>query len=1247
VTQSLSGAQRTALERLVQRARRWTEDDLSTTLSGRFGIDADGGVQPLESLALTNAGIAVRDDLLEIVDHLRGEGETPAGAIARLVREGAFTHLNRLFAVRIAEAVGLLPETTARGIASAGFRDFTEVAPNVATTDWGRFAVFVRLCGDELASDVPTLFDPRHPLLPISLTESTLERVITAMSDVSEAVWAAPDTLGWVYQFFNTTEERRAMREASPAPRDARELAVRNQFFTPSYVVDFLVHNGLGAYLAAAYPGLFDDLVMLIDRPTHRREIDLAAVSVLDPACGSGHFLLGAYDVLERAWQHAGVEPTDAAPAIVASLWGVDIDPRVTQIAQAAIVFRARRHRPDGPLPTPNVICARSLPEGAHVDELIESLPAHVARAVRAVAASLADAPELGPLLKVEERLSREVRDVFATGVVAGTLAEGAEHEETEAAILAALRAVADRTTASAGDRLFAAEAHDAVRFVEAMSRRYTAVLMNPPFGDPVPSTRERLKLLYPANSTRTADLFASFVDRGRSLTHEGGSLGAITTRAGLFLQSYETWRAEVFLRNGSVVLADLGFGVMEQAMVEACAYVLREPGRTSGTLTVSSVLDATDRPAALQQAIEDDRHGRPSRIERLPIDRLRAIPGSRVAYWAGEVIGAMFEKLAALDGGDVVVRRGLQTGDDFRFLRLDWEVGEDVASRTRWRPYAKGGPYRPYLPELHMLTDWDADGAVIKGFDGSIVPSSQFYFQPGATWTYRTNSAFSPRLMQTGVIFGNKGPGIIGGDPLWCVAYLNSRPAQACIETMVAAGETTTSGSASRSYDTGLVGLVPVPSRVPAIAAPVDRLWSSLLAFSRATAWRQEPLRGAAFDPDPFAGVAKDAMEAVVGQCEHDEIDAATAVVSAVDALDEVLVTVVSDEAAVDQNQLAQVLDITVGRAQSTYTGEARSTALASLWELDLDEAIDELIRAHGGSRNVANLTFHAHRRLEVLSHGLGVPPQAIATAVRELGLVSPEHRDNVSECLLSWLVGRCFGRVDAQPSYVTPDDLFVIPDMVGRVADAPDLLLDQPGHPLDLGDRFASAVEALDLDGAVGYALAHLAKGVAPRTYLRRDFFKQHVARYSMSRRKAPIYWQLQVPSKSWGIWLYYPRLTRELLFAIVAESEQRLRLGEQQIAHLQREAESASGREASELVSALDRERKLVVELGIFRLEAERIANLGWEPDLNDGAVLNAAALANLFPAWKDAASARKELRAGKHEWSTVSRYADLLL
>ena len=519
MTAGLDEAQRGQLERLVGRARALLETDLAAQAAGRCGIDADGSIADEASLRLDPSGLADRRDIAAVVEHLRSEGNSPQEAVARLLREATFTHLNRLIAIRIAEALGLLPPSLAEGERSQGYREVAEITPLLTTAGTDGYWTYLTMCGDELAGDVPVLFDPRNPLLPLAPSLTVVRDLVALLADPQDTdLWAAPDCLGWCYQFFNTAEERSAMRDASPAPRDSRELAVRNQFFTPRYVVDFLVQNSLGRRLLDADPSslLIDDLPLLIDPPTENgKPVELPDIAVLDPACGSGHFLLAAYDLLERAWQHAGETPANAAPHIVGSLWGIDIDPRCAQVASAALLFRARRSCPDLPLPRPNIICARSLPATATgFNDILAKLPQRHATLVRALSDALDDAPELGPLLRIEERIEDEIRASIA-GTAHGHLAaavtpEQITHHQNE--LLRALAAAADATTATPAQRLLAAEAGDAVRFVSALLRRYDAVLQNPPFGEPVPATKPYLKATYPWMPTKDCNLLAAFV---------------------------------------------------------------------------------------------------------------------------------------------------------------------------------------------------------------------------------------------------------------------------------------------------------------------------------------------------------------------------------------------------------------------------------------------------------------------------------------------------------------------------------------------------------------------------------------------------------------------------------------------------------------------------------------------------------------------------------------------------------------
>jgi hypothetical protein len=162
-----------------------------------------------------------------------------------------------------------------------------------------------------------------------------------------------------------------------------------------------------------------------------------------------------------------------------------------------------------------------------------------------------------------------------------------------------------------------------------------------------------------------------------------------------------------------------------------------------------------------------------------------------------------------------------------------------------------------------------------------------------------------------------------------------------------------------------------------------------------------------------------------------------------------------------------------------------------------------------------------------------------------------------------------------------------------------------------------------------------------------LRRRFFKDHLGRYSKSRRKAPIYWQLSVPSRAWGVWVYAPALSRETLYAVARHAARRQAAGAELLAALRAERDAGGrGRSLREVERRLAAEEDLVRALQAFQAEAERVAGLGWEPDLDDGIVLCAAPLAGLFPAWPDAARERAKLRKGAYPWATVARWREAL-
>jgi hypothetical protein len=225
----------------------------------------------------------------------------------------------------------------------------------------------------------------------------------------------------------------------------------------------------------------------------------------------------------------------------------------------------------------------------------------------------------------------------------------------------------------------------------------------------------------------------------------------------------------------------------------------------------------------------------------------------------------------------------------------------------------------------------------------------------------------------------------------------------------------------------------------------------------------------------------------------------------------------------------------------------------------------------------------------------------------------------------------------IDGMPAQQAPDDY--------PIALSPHrLLLDEAGHRFDMVVAVeASSAELVESPVAMLHEVEQLL-GRDLRDYLRRQFFKDHLGRYSKSRRKAPIYWPLYVPSKQWGVWVYAPTLNRETLFAIEAAADQRLGSAIAETRRLEAQQLEAGGQTTRELAQALERERRLAEELRLFHREARRIAELGWEPDLDDGIILCATPLIELFPDWKvDLVAARKDLKRGDYDgWASVARY-----
>ncbi len=626
-------ATRGRLQRFVGAARTLLTEEFARQLQQDYGLDpSTGDAAALDSLAEhDDRRLGTARILREIMEHyLAAEMATGRegrrDVLDRIVREQAFTILNRLAALRTMEARGILIESVAKGYQSRGFQLYQRVANGALGETGEAYRCFLFSVFDTFAADLPALFDRHAPLGRLFPREAALLTVLKEFDAPDlEPLWGEDETIGWIYQYFNSREERQAMRRASQAPRNSRELAVRNQFFTPRYVVEFLVDNTLGRLWfnwTGGATSLRDRCQYLLVKPDEEPEgaarlRDPRTVRLLDPACGSMHFGLYAFDlfleIYREAWaweaEHgpgsldtstrpeAGLVPLSEtysdeaaflrdAPRLIVehNIYGVEIDPRAAQIASLALWLRAQRAWHDAGVKAAdrpsigrgNVVAAIAPP--AEVDlrkELMAEMDEIDAELFEKTLFLLKGLPELGVLLQVEHELPKLIRDAYGES---GALFRARDEErwrKAEAQLRLALDNFAGTAVATYRKCLFSQDALAGLRIIDLTGEKFDAVVMNPPFGVLPSSMKEFLTKGYPDSKT---DLLSIFVERGVFLLKSMGRLGAITSRTCLFIKSFEQWREKTLLKRCSLsMVADLGFGVMDDAAVEAAAYVLEK----------------------------------------------------------------------------------------------------------------------------------------------------------------------------------------------------------------------------------------------------------------------------------------------------------------------------------------------------------------------------------------------------------------------------------------------------------------------------------------------------------------------------------------------------------------------------------------------------------------------------------------------------------------------------------------------
>lgn len=1226
---------RNRLQTATQDLRGLLENEFSEQLSGTFDILPDGSIAKLPGQHLVDPKQRlIRRKVVEEIEHLIAGGKTAQEAVQDYIREAAFTFLNRVVALRMMEARGLLQPCISKGDQSSGFKEFGGLAPGLASLTDGGYRLYLECLFDELSVEIKVLFNRRDAASLLWPRRIALNKVLEILSrhELAEA-WSADETIGWVYQFFIELEkkdvfDRLYKKKQKIAPRD---IPAATQIFTPRWIVRFLVENTLGRLWVDMHPdsALANKLQYLVpiegERSVPVKRVK--EIRLLDPSCGTMHFGLLAFELFaamyreelkhagERGWpDKASIQSEDEIPSSILSnnLHGIDIDLRAVQLSALTLYLKAKAFNPAVRLTETRLVCADiHMLNGNHLGDFLkvaglEKRPIY-GRILKAMQQRLKDSNQLGSLLRMEVEI-RELIDKEKTlyekdGRQPDLFGWSKEQFESEAGsnefweileiqIIQALDAFAREQAEKGLDQsFFSGETTKGLRLLELMNQRYDVVITNPPYM----TARNMNNVLkgyvqseYPAAK---GDLYAAFIERCTEWLMDQGRLGMVTQQSFMFISSYEKLREKLRKQVAIETIPHVGpraFQEVSGEKVNTTLLVLRkEPHEQARNESVGTYFrlvkqpDAESKRERFEQAAANLRSGKAdSIVYRYKQADFDAIPGSPWVYWITRGIRLIFgshPKLAEI----ARTHCGMTTSDNFRYLRYWWEVGiEQINRSSLTRLTAKDSRSRwfPYMKGGGFQRWYGKQSHIVNWFkDGieirnspSFPRAADRYFNRGVTWTEMGTGRFSARISPGGFIFDVKGSCSFPEDPLAMLAILNSSFSHYALNLL----------NPTVSKQVGDVARIPVPK---IIDNKINKL-------------------------------ALQAIEICSKECQSDE-----------STFDFRMPKHLSDGIEITRQSVNRLEILEKQIDESVFSS------------YDICQEDRHSIEVELGDESVGD-------EIECDNEASDSGDDAIETAESEfittLAVLTKQWLSySIGIVLGRFLPGteNALGRGDFSPE---------VAKQLRDIADSGGVLVLDAGHPHDLAAKVHQALNLMLGEKDARDCIFEATGGDGDledelRRYFSGDFFKEHLQKY----RKRPVYWLLQSPKKTYGVYLFHERITKDTLYRIRSDQYvgSKLKLLNNRLEGLQRESEGASGRQLKALQKSIEEGESARDDLQEFASKIDNLIALGYDPNIDDGVLINMAPLWQLIPSWS--AEPKKcwdKLVTGDYDWSHMAMH-----
>jgi len=807
----LDKSEREEIEKVVYEMRERVESYYRHIVEEEFDLDS----KPEDEVSDEK-----RKELLTAIERELTEDKSWEKALNLYIKGVGYTLVNRLAALRCMEVRDFIDREVTQFRESRTPAADPLVEEEFMDDNEATIEAYKREC-DRLAEEIEILFDLSDPYSVLDPEFDIFKDLCELLDKIDGELWLADDVLGWVYEYYNAPDLKDVREKARTEGLDPEDTTVANQFYTPHWVVRMLTDNSLGKLFLEKKGSLQDtikkqeDIFDIEGRKNRSTQPDdspsitelctylvpteeegeptyfdhPSEIRVLDPACGSGHFLLYAFDVLERIWwEETDVDRGEIPKKILENnLFGVDLDLRACQLAAFNLYLKGRTRAEeegnnDFTIPQIGIVCADShianVKKAEMVFEEVAEDQPKLKNVLEDILEEFQQTPGLGSLLDIKGTLSEEFLPENSQSDLSKFEDDGYKSLRT---FLDALHDKIEEK--SSNGKFLAQDLKSFLRVVKTLSQDYDVALMNPPYGS---GSRmpDKIKEYIDRNYNYYTEYYISFFEGSKKIVKKNGRIGMLVPWSFMFNKSFKSFRNDFIDGSGQFeFLSEFGYDILDNAMVGTVSTVVNLNNEESrkGVFFRLNDIEKESKEKKFIKSLNEKKDNKVQRRYNKSLKEFKLIPGSPLSYWVPKKLRETYDAKIIIDSDnagigkrDIAdVKLGMATGNNDRFLRFFWEAPFSESHV----PYSKGGSEAWMLPKVNQKVEWDNKGSNIKRISGSSPQNEEFYFNEAISYTVAKRGGKRFGYLNKNSIFDMKGTVIIPERSIWnLIGYLNSK---------------------------------------------------------------------------------------------------------------------------------------------------------------------------------------------------------------------------------------------------------------------------------------------------------------------------------------------------------------------------------------------------------------------------------------------------------------------------------------